>query len=176
MKRKLHHCCAIKPWLGHGLRSHCSFSLVLLTDRSVAWKIFTEDTRGGGVCAGSSCLAAMCACVSVWRRRGQAGNDEVIAKERGKWKLWKGGRRGRLEEWHWFRDELSCKGVCFLPPSPCSPDSAQLGRCQCFVVTARESLASVEWTRRARGDAGSCWHGGRFVFLELLLSQAVETG
>lgn len=123
-----------------------------------------------GVCCWSSQLA----CVQDRRGRGQTGRWGHSKSE---------GRRGkggwlRVEPGRvTFVPEMSSAAEAWAAPSLLPPLAVcRLGCGQWFVVTLRDSPISVEWTRTARRDASVCWHGGRLVFLELLLSQAVETG
>ena len=141
--------------------------------------------RGVCVCVLLKQPVGMCA-----RKEGAKQEDEVIAKVRGGEEGGECGCGRSLDEWHLFQRWAQQQRLEPLPPSPPPflflplfsflslspppPPVCRLGRC--FVVTARDWPASVEWTRTASRDAGVCWHGGRLVSLELLLSQAVETG
>lgn len=73
-------------------------------------------------------------------RRGQTGNDEVIAKVREREKR-KGGRKGVLAGRSDMDSEMSSAAEAWAAPSLpslCRSDSpAGFGCCQCFVVTAR---------------------------------------
>lgn len=168
--------------------SLCSLSLVLKCDcrngssmwEEEEWGIYWRHQEvGGGGWRGVCCWSNRVARVQEGGRRGQTGNDEVIAKVREK-AGWGGGAEPGgvtlIQRWA----QLQRRGL--LPPlSPPSLPlqlglSGRFGCCQCFVVTARDSPATVEWTRTPRRDASFRWHGGRLVFLELLLSEAVETG
>lgn len=127
---------------------------------------------GGRVCAAEAASWPVC-------KTGGGGakqEDEVIAKVRGGEEG--GGRQLRVEPGRvTFVPEMSSAVEAWAVSSLLPPLAVcRLGCGQWFVVTVRDSPTLVEWTRTARRDASVCWHGGRLVFLELLLSQAVETG